>query len=136
MDFLLTAMVCLVLGAPLGLAAAALVGRGPELMSGLFVGYRGLGWPEGVQEEDPPGGWTWHLPEADTGSPGEVAPAPSSAPSPAPEITDAAELTDRQVHPSNAASPELVEGAEAIDRRLVLEPIAGHVRSRSALRPH
>jgi hypothetical protein len=62
MDFLLPLMLCLVLGMPIGLAGAAVLGHGPELMSGLFVGYKGLGWPRGVQEEDPPGGWTWHLP--------------------------------------------------------------------------
>ena len=128
MDLLLPVMVCLALGAPIGLAAAAMVGRGPELMTGLFAGYKGLGWPEGVQEEDPQGGWTWHLPAADTPS----EPYGAVSPPPATEIIDAAELTGSQVHPSRAAAPELVEGAEAVDRRLVLKPIAGHVRSRSA----
>jgi hypothetical protein len=63
-------MACLVLGAPIGLAGAAVLGRGPELMSGLFVGYTGLGWPRGVQEEDPSGGWNWRLPAPDDRSSG------------------------------------------------------------------
>ena len=60
------------LGAPIGIAGSVLIGRGPQLMTGLFGGNRGLGWPHGVQEEDPPGGWTWHLPASGDGTDGPV----------------------------------------------------------------
>jgi hypothetical protein len=65
MDLVLPLLACFVLGAPIGIAGSVLIGRGPQLMTGLFGGNRGLGWPQGVQEEDPPGGWTWHLPPSD-----------------------------------------------------------------------
>jgi hypothetical protein len=64
MDIVLPFLACLVLGAPIGLAGSVLIGRGPQLMAGLFGGNHGLGWPQGMQEEDPPGGWTWRLPAA------------------------------------------------------------------------
>jgi hypothetical protein len=76
MDVVLSFLVCLLLGAPIGLAGSLLIGRGPQLMSGLFGGLPPLGWPRGVQEEDPPGGWTWHLP------PDDAADAPATAPQP------------------------------------------------------
>jgi hypothetical protein len=83
MDFVLPVMACLALGAPIGLAGAALIGHGPEIMSGLFAGYRGLDWPRGVQEEDPPGGWTWHLPPSQPSSPPSSLTSNDSAEAPA-----------------------------------------------------
>jgi hypothetical protein len=35
-----------------------MVGRQGELLAGLFRA-QGLGWPRGVQEEDPPPSWQW-----------------------------------------------------------------------------
>jgi hypothetical protein len=61
-DILISLLACLALGAPIGLAGSVLIGRGPELMAGLFHTPTGLGWPHGVQEEDPPGGWMWRIP--------------------------------------------------------------------------
>jgi hypothetical protein len=54
MDALLSAFA---LAAPVGLAAAWLVVKGPSGLTGLFASQR-LGWPHGVQEEDPPS-WDW-----------------------------------------------------------------------------
>ena len=68
MDILIPLLACLALGAPIGLAGSVLIGRGPELMSGLFRPSFALGWPHGVQEEDPPGGWTWRMPDAQESS--------------------------------------------------------------------
>jgi hypothetical protein len=126
MDFLLPLMVCFALGAPIGLAGAALIGHGPEVMSGLFVGYKGLEWPHGVQEEDPPGGWTWRLPA------GEPSPAAQSI-----SVRERQPLPPYdphrrgvQVDPWRAGGPQLVEGSEAIDRSLLLTPIVGRVRTR------
>ena len=125
MDFLLPLMVCLVLGAPIGLAGAALIGRGPEAMSGLFVGYRGLGWPHGVQEEDPSGGWTWHLPPVDAAAQPQVA----LSAEPVAAATDVADLIGRQVHPAKAVRPELIEGADGLPNPLMVERVAVKVRA-------
>jgi hypothetical protein len=63
-DTLLSVMLLLALAAPVGLAAAWFSGRGAEAMSSLFKSDRGLGWPRGVQEEDPVA-WNWdHRPAA------------------------------------------------------------------------
>ena len=58
MDALLSAAMLLALAAPVGLAAAWLVVRGPSGLAGFFGPQPGLGWPRGVQEEDPVA-WTW-----------------------------------------------------------------------------
>ena len=58
MDTLLSLILLLALAAPVGLAAAWFSGRGAEAMSSLFKTDRGLGWPRGVQEEDPVA-WNW-----------------------------------------------------------------------------
>jgi hypothetical protein len=57
-DALFSVMQLLALAAPVGLAAAWFSGRGAEAMSSLFKTDRGLGWPRGVQEEDPVA-WNW-----------------------------------------------------------------------------
>jgi hypothetical protein len=126
MDFLLPLMVCCALGAPIGLAGAALIGHGPEVMSGLFVGYKGLDWPHGVQEEDPPGGWTWRLPDAGATPAGRGTAARERQPLPRHDP----DLRGVQVDPGKAAGPQIVEGSDAIDRSMVLTPIVGHVHSR------
>ena len=58
MDALLSAALLLALAAPVGLAAAWLVVKGPSGLAGFFGPQPGLGWPHGVQEEDPAG---WNL---------------------------------------------------------------------------
>jgi hypothetical protein len=58
MDALLSAALLLALAAPVGLAAAWLVVKGPSGLAGFFGPQPGLGWPHGVQEEDPP---SWNL---------------------------------------------------------------------------
>jgi hypothetical protein len=47
----------LVFGAMVGLAWLGL-GRQGDLLTGLYRA-PGLGWPRGVQEEDPPPNWRW-----------------------------------------------------------------------------
>jgi hypothetical protein len=47
----------LLIAVMVGLAWVSLGGEG-DLLSGLFRA-PGLGWPRGVQEEDPPPGWRW-----------------------------------------------------------------------------
>jgi hypothetical protein len=69
-DALLSVMLLLALAAPVGLAAAWFSSRGAEAMSSLFRSDRGLGWPRGVQEEDPVP-WNWdHGRRATRPSPG------------------------------------------------------------------
>ena len=75
MDTLLSVILLLALAAPVGLAAAWFSGRGAEAMSSLFKTDRGLGWPRGVQEEDPVA-WNWDHQAAAVPPPGSV-PAPS-----------------------------------------------------------
>ena len=58
MDVLLSVVQLLAVAAPVGLAAAWFSGRGADAMSSLFRSERGLGWPRGVQEEDPVA-WDW-----------------------------------------------------------------------------
>ena len=58
MDALLSAAGLFALAAPVGFAAAWLVVKGPSGLAGLFGPQPGLGWPHGVQEEDPPS-WNW-----------------------------------------------------------------------------
>ena len=78
MDTLLSVILLLALAAPVGLAAAWFSGRGAEAMSSLFKTDRGLGWPRGVQEEDPVA-WNWdHRPAAP--------PRPGSEPAPWPIV--------------------------------------------------
>ena len=50
----------LLIAAIVALAWICLRGEG-ELMSGLFRA-PGLGWPRGIQEEDPPPSWRWPTP--------------------------------------------------------------------------
>ena len=52
--------IALLIAAMVALAWICLRGQG-ELMSGLFRA-PGLGWPRGVQEEDPPPSWRWAAP--------------------------------------------------------------------------
>jgi hypothetical protein len=73
MDALLSAFA---LAAPVGLAAAWLVVKGPSGLTGLFASQR-LGWPHGVQEEDPPS-WDWSAMGRTEGP--EVIPAPDEPP--------------------------------------------------------
>src|SRR2546428_8513907 len=58
MDALLSAALLFALAAPVGLAAAWLVFKGPSARAGSFGPQPGLGWPPRVQEEDPP---SWNL---------------------------------------------------------------------------
>jgi hypothetical protein len=58
MDVLLSIVALLLLAAPAGMAAAWFTNCGPDALSSLFRPDRGLGWPHGVQEEDPPP-WNW-----------------------------------------------------------------------------
>lgn len=58
MDALLSAALLLALAAPVGLAAAWLVVKGPSGLAGFLGPQPGLGWPHGVQEEDPA---SWNL---------------------------------------------------------------------------
>ena len=58
MDALLSAALLFALAAPVGLAAAWLVFKGPSARAGSFGPQPGLGWPRRVQEEDPP---SWNL---------------------------------------------------------------------------
>jgi hypothetical protein len=67
-DALLSVIVLLALAAPLGLAAAWFSSRGGEAMSSLFRTDRGLGWPRGIQEEDP-AAWNWERRQAAAPSP-------------------------------------------------------------------
>ena len=69
MDTLLSVILLLALAAPVGLAAAWFSGRGAEAMSSLFKTDRGLGWPRGVQEEDPVA-WNWERRPASPAPPG------------------------------------------------------------------
>ena len=69
MDTLLSVILLLALAAPVGLAAAWFSGRGAEAMSSLFKTDRGLGWPRGVQEEDPVA-WNWERRPASPPPPG------------------------------------------------------------------
>ncbi len=73
MDALLSAFA---LAAPVGLAAAWLVVKGPSGLTGLFTSQR-LGWPHGVQEEDPP---SWDLSALGRAQDPEVIPAPHEPP--------------------------------------------------------
>jgi hypothetical protein len=55
----LLALVALsLLGAALVVVARLVVGRQGDLLAGLFRAPE-LGWPHGVQEEDPPPSWRW-----------------------------------------------------------------------------
>ena len=58
MEALLSVILLLSVAAPVGLAAAWFSVRVAEAMSSLFKTDRGLGWPRGVQEEDPVA-WNW-----------------------------------------------------------------------------
>jgi hypothetical protein len=57
-DVVLSIVVVLALAAPAGLAAAWFSTRGADALSTLFRPDRGLGWPHGVQEEEPTA-WNW-----------------------------------------------------------------------------
>lgn len=74
MDLLLTIGELLLLSAPVAAAAWYLVVRGPEAMADLFRPDPGLGWPTGVQEEDPPP-WRWDAAAAADGD-SAIDPAP------------------------------------------------------------
>jgi hypothetical protein len=63
MDTLLSIAVLLVIAAVMGAAITAWGLRGPEIIGAGFTGYRGDGWPIGVQERDDP--WGWQIPEPD-----------------------------------------------------------------------
>jgi hypothetical protein len=79
MDTLLSVIVLLSLAAPVGLAAAWFSSRGAEAMSSLFKTDRGLGWPRGVQEEDPVA-WNWEH------GPAVAPPPPGSEPARSPIV--------------------------------------------------
>jgi hypothetical protein len=122
MEIIIPFLACIALGAPIGLAGALLIGSGPEFMAGLFSGPAELGWPRGIQEEDPPGGWTWHLPGEDHRPP----------PSPAGDQTEPFPLSLAGV-PVEAGSRrriEIIDDPDAVERPPVLEPIAARVRPR------
>ena len=59
MDALLSAALLFALAAPVGLAAAWLVFKGPSARAGSFGPQPGLGWPRRVQEEEPVV-WIWN----------------------------------------------------------------------------
>jgi hypothetical protein len=61
MEALGTLVVVLVTAAVSGAADATWGLRGPEIIGAGFTGYRGDGWPIGVQERDDP--WGWRTPE-------------------------------------------------------------------------
>jgi hypothetical protein len=69
---LLTALLglALLIAVMVGLARVCLGGEG-DLMSGLFRA-PGLGWPRGVQEEDPPPGWGWSQRHEEPSRPGDA----------------------------------------------------------------
>jgi hypothetical protein len=75
-DTVVSVVLLLALAAPAGLAAAWFCSRGPEAMGTFFRPDRGLGWPHGVQEEEPVA-WNWdHRPAAPQPSAPEEAPTP------------------------------------------------------------
>ena len=77
---LLTALLglALLIAVMVGLVWACLGGEG-ELMSGLFRA-PGLGWPRGIQEEDPPPGWGWSQPRDGPPTPNDAAEPRASMP--------------------------------------------------------
>jgi hypothetical protein len=120
-DVLLSLLALFALGAPIGLAGSALIGRGPQMMAGLFGGPQTLGWPRGVQEEDPSYGSAWHVPppriddlagsrlSAGTG-PARIISRSSEAP------------LDGQLN-----EPVVYEGADPAGAVPILRPISAHV---------
>ena len=59
MEIILPVLACLAFGAPLGFAGSLLFSSAPNFMAGLMSdGRTELGWPRGVQEEEP-AGWHW-----------------------------------------------------------------------------
>jgi hypothetical protein len=74
-ETLRSVVLLLALAAPVGLAAAWFSGRGAEAMSSLFKTDRGLGWPRGVQEEDPVA-WNWERRPTAPPPPGSESPWP------------------------------------------------------------
>lgn len=58
LDTMISIVVLLALAAPIGLAAAWFTSNGPAALAGFFRADHSLGWPHGVQEEDPPA-WNW-----------------------------------------------------------------------------
>jgi hypothetical protein len=58
MDVLTSVLLLFAVAAPAGIAAAWFVSQGPSALAGAFRPYAGLGWPRGVQEDDPPR-WNW-----------------------------------------------------------------------------
>jgi hypothetical protein len=58
MEAVLSIVVILALAAPAGLAAAWFNTHGADAISTVFRPDRGLGWPRGVQEEEPTA-WNW-----------------------------------------------------------------------------
>jgi hypothetical protein len=58
MEAVLGILAVVALAAPAGLAAAWFSTHGADALSTLFRPDRGLGWPHGVQEEEPTA-WNW-----------------------------------------------------------------------------
>jgi hypothetical protein len=52
--------ILMIIGAAVGMGMSYALSNGRRVVSGIFGLDRGLGWPRGVQEEDPPP--TWRLP--------------------------------------------------------------------------
>ena len=81
-DALVDAVLLLCLAAPAGVAVAWLSSRGADALAGAFRGDRGLGWPRGVKEEDPPS-WNWERPVPQAAGPSNASPSmPADTPAP------------------------------------------------------
>jgi hypothetical protein len=62
MDVLISLLVVIAIGIPIGVLVATWGLRGPEIIGAGFTGYRPDGWPRGVQERDV--SWNWRAPES------------------------------------------------------------------------
>jgi hypothetical protein len=93
LETLVSIAMLLALAAPVGFVAAWFSGRGAEALSTFFRPDPGLGWPRGVQEEDPPS-WNWDARSGDSQD-------PPTAPSPPAEGTRAAPVAFR-IRPGSA----------------------------------
>jgi hypothetical protein len=86
MDNVIALLAFVAVAASMGLAGSLAMGRASEMFVGLFSPYRGLDWPRGVQEEDPPTGWSWHPPEGGS-SADSLGPVRPPRPAPEPDAT-------------------------------------------------
>jgi hypothetical protein len=112
MDNVIALLAFVAVAASMGLAGSLAMGRASEMFVGLFSPYRGLEWPRGVQEEDPPTGWSWHPPEA--GASG----APDSSGSVRPP----------RLAPEPDATPQSFGTGGQPGGVVPVQPIRGHVR--------